>query len=291
MRPEVLTSYRMSPRSFSTRTPPAVADAERRLWIGLGVKIKEARLARQLTDAQLALKAAVSPDVVYLIEAGRPASTEAALRLATSLGRRLDFELVDPRRRAAGPARQADLVHSAMGEVEAGRLRHMGFGVGVDEPYQHYQFAGRADIVAWDLERAALLHIENRTRFPDFQEMAGSYNAKRAYLGAAIAERLGLRRWASETHVMAALWSAEVLHALRLRRKSFRSLCPDSADTFHGWWTGDPPRSGVSSSLVVFDPIATGRQRPFVGFEEATTVRSRHRGYADVARLLESAPR
>lgn len=273
----------MSPRSFATPTPPAVADGERRLWIGLGRQLRDARLARRLTVAQLALKAGVSPDVVYLIEAGRPASTEAALRLATALSRRLDFELVDPRRRADQNLRQADVVHSAMGEVEGGQLRRMSFGVGVDEPYQHYQFAGRADIIAWDLGRAALLHIENRTRFPDFQDMAGAYNAKRAYLGAAIAGRLDIRRWASETHVMAALWSSEVLHALRMRSESFRSLCPDPADAFANWWRGDPPKTGVTSSLVVLDPVAEGRQRPFVGFEEAMTVRPRHHGYADVA--------
>ena len=167
----------------------------------------------------------------------------------------------------------------------------MSFSVGIDEPYQHYQFAGRADMVAWDLGRAALLHIENRTRFPDFQDMAGSYNAKRAYLGAALARRLGIRLWQSEVHVLAALWSAEVLHALRLRRESFRSLCPDSADAFRAWWNGDPAGGRVSSALVVFDPMATSRQRSFVGLEEAMMVRPRHRGYADVARLLESAPR
>ncbi len=120
--------------------------------------------------------------------------------------------------------------------------------------------------------------------------MAGSYNAKRAYLGASLASRLGIRLWRSEVHVLAVLWSSEVLHALRLRRESFRSLCPDSADALRAWWNGNPARDGVSSSLVVFDPIASGRQRPFVGFEEAATVRPRHRGYADVAGLLESAP-
>jgi hypothetical protein len=39
--------------------------------------------------------------------------------------------------------------------------------------------------------------IENRTRFPDFGETAGAFNAKRAYLGAALAERVGISRWAS----------------------------------------------------------------------------------------------
>lgn len=282
----MLTSNRMSPRNFTTATLPAVAEGERRLWIGLGLQLKDARLARRLTVAGLALKAGVSTDVVYLIEAGRPASTEAAIRLATALGRRLEFQLLDPRRRADGQARQADLVHSAMGELEAGHLRRVGYPVGIDEPYQHFQFAGRADIVAWDKARAALLHIENRTRFPDFQDMAGSFNSKRAYLGRALAERLGVRSWASETHVIVALWSSEVLHALRIRKESFRSLCPAPVDAFAGWWRGDAPAAGVTSSLVVLDPVAAGRQRYFIGLEEAMTTRPRHQGYADVAARL-----
>jgi hypothetical protein len=119
---------------------------------------------------------------VYVIEAGQPTSIEALIRIAVALGLRVDCHLVDARRRP--DARQdlsADPVHSAMAEFEASQLRAMRYPVGLDEPYQHYQFAGRADLIAWDIEARALLHIENRTRFPDFQEMAGSFNARRAW--------------------------------------------------------------------------------------------------------------
>jgi hypothetical protein len=40
-----------------------------------------------------------------------------------------------------------------MGEFEARHFRPIVDGVGLDEPYQHYQFAGRADFVAWRLSR------------------------------------------------------------------------------------------------------------------------------------------
>ncbi len=80
-----------------------------------------------------------------------------------------------------------------MGEFEAIRLRHFGRAVSLDEPYQHFQFAGRADLVAWDLDARALLHLENRTRFPNFQDMAGTFNSKRAYLGGVLADRVGIR--------------------------------------------------------------------------------------------------
>ncbi len=174
--------------------------------------------------------------MVYRIEAGRAAPSRASASVAVALGRRLELQLVDSRQRAVRPDLAKDLVHSAMGEFEARHLARTAAHVGIDEPYQHYQFAGRADVVAWDVERRALLHLENRTRFPDFQDMAGTFNAKRAYLGGAIGERLGIRHWASETHVIVGLWSAEVLHALRLRHASFRALCPDDAAGFAAWW-------------------------------------------------------
>ena len=229
----------------------------------------------------------MSTAVVYLAESGRrPLSMEAVVRLARALGRRAELQLVDPRRRVARAELSTDLVHSAMGEFEAAHLRELGYRVGIDEPYQHYQFAGRGDVVAWDVIAKALLHIENRTRFPDLQEFAGSYNAKRAYLAASLGERLGIRRWSSETHVVAALWSSEVLHTVRLREQSFRALCPDPPDSFAAWWTGNQPADGATSTLVVMDPFASGRERSFVGLEAAMTVRPRHRGYATVAALL-----
>ena len=284
----------MSPRSFAAEAAPEVITALRRVWVELGVAVRDARLAKHWSVADLAARAGVSRAIAYAAEAGEPTSLETIARLSAALGRRLDVDLLDPRR-SNEPRRRdltADLVHSAMGEFEARHLRRLGFAVGMDEPYQHYQFAGRADVVAWDLDRAALLHIENRTRFPDFQEMAGAYNAKRAYLGAALAARLGVRAWASETHVMAALWSSEVLHALRLRTESFRSLCPAPPDAWAAWWEGRAPTSGSTSVLVVLDPGAAGRHRPFLGLETARGARPRYRGYAEAAsRLAEAASR
>ena len=96
--------------------------------------------------------------------------------------------------------------------------------------------------------------------------------------------------WASETHVIVGLWSAEVLHALRLRQASFRALCPDDAAGFATWWAGDLDRLGGStSSLIVLDPGAAGRQRPFVSLEEALRVRPRYRGYAEAVTELARA--
>lgn len=85
-----------------------------------------------------------------------------------------------------------------------------------------------------------------------------------------------------------ALWSSEVLHALRLRPDSFRAVCPDPMDAFRQWWCGEPPRTGVTSTLVFLDPVARGGQRLFSGLDEALTARPRHRGYLDVVSLLSA---
>ena len=126
-----------------------------------------------------------SKGTVSGVEAGRQASLDTYARLAVALGLTLDVVLGDRRRRT--PLEPSDLVHAAMGELEARWLTVHGYELALDRPYQHYQFAGRADVLAWTREPARLLHIENRTRFPDLQSAAGSYNAKREYLAAVVA--------------------------------------------------------------------------------------------------------
>lgn len=183
--------------------------------------------------------------------------------------------------------RQADSVHAWMGDAEAGRMQGFRFPVSLDEPYQHYQFAGRGDVVSWSLADRAFMHIENRTQFPNLQETAGSFNAKREYLAAAVAKRVGLRAgWRSVTHVMACLWSGEIQHELRLRTATFRAICPDPQDAFAAWWAGTPPLSGTATCLVLFDPRERPRARRFVGLNDGLKADARYRGYAEAAAEL-----
>jgi hypothetical protein len=224
---------------------------------------------------------------LHAIEHGRPATLEtyAAIALALELEPRLD--LIDPRKRAAS-GRADDLVHAAMGELIAARLATHGFPVAIDEPYQHFQFAGRADVLAWDLSSRSLLHVENRTRFPNLQDAIGSYNAKRQYLPGVIADRLGLRGgFATVTNVIAGLWSSEVIHTARIRAATFAAVCPEDGTPFEMWWKGTTPEPGrPTSSFILLDPIASGfgRRVPFT--DVGSAVRPRYRGYADAVEAL-----
>jgi transcriptional regulator with XRE-family HTH domain len=257
----------------------------------LGLRVRDERVRRRWPLREVASRAGLSVSFVHAIEHGRPASLGAYAAVAAALGLEAAFELVDPRRRSGG--RAEDPVHAAMGEAIARRLASIGFEVAIDDPFQHYQFAGRADVLGWSLERRALLHVENRTRFPNLQDAFGSYNAKRRYLPGVLAERLGLRDgWQVVTNVIAALWSSEVIHDLRLHPASFRAVCPNGAEAFQQWWAGQPPsRPGASSSLVLFDPVGGGRsdRRRFVGLEAVDVVRGRYRGYPDAVKAIRAS--
>ncbi len=265
-------------------------DDTQRIRVQLGFSIRSERRRRRLTLREVGAIAGVDHSTVHYVEVGRPASLEVVERIVRALRLRLEVTIVDPRRRELG-ARSIDPVHSAMGEIMAAHFQGLGFGVGVDEPFQHYQHAGRADIVVWSLEPAMLLHIENKTEFPDLQAALGSFNVKRAYLGEELAERLGVRRWLSETHVIAGLWSADVLHVVRLRTASLRGACPDPATHWAEWWAGTPPVSGRHSSMIVWDPLeGTRRDRDrWVSLEEIGGVRPRYRDYRDSLQALRNA--
>ena len=191
----VFTPSEMSPTRRLDPMAPAAQAALARMAMDAGRQIQEERNRRGWTLRTLADRAGVALGVAHDAEAGRVLSLQSYARLAAALGLRPTLDMADPRARRglhAGPrtaGETADIVHATMGEVEARALAHPVRTLAIDEPYQHYQFAGRADVLAWDREN--LLHIENRTRFPNLQEAAGSYNAKRRYLARDLAQTPG----------------------------------------------------------------------------------------------------
>lgn len=278
----------MSPTSHIRPAAPAATRALNRLAVWAGRKVKDERTRRGWSGRALAARAGISGAYVSEIESGVLVSLDTYARVFTALD--LPLDLAADRRERATFLRGQDFVHAAMGELEAQRLRHFGYPVGIDEPYQHYQFAGRADIVAWDLGARALLHIENRTQFPNVQESLGSFGAKRVYLGSVLAERAGIgsEGWASETHVIAALWSGEVTRAVRMRETTFRVACPDELDPFDRWWAGRACElSGNSVIFALMDPAPTVRESFRFGSLDRVQARPRYADYAGAAERLK----
>lgn len=292
---------------MSPDTPDTDAAAEVETEIGriaesLGTAIREERRRRGLTLRAIAQRAQVAVASVQRIEAGARGSLEMYVRLADALDAGLGIDLagrmlgVDPPIGSSEtpPAGllvrhdATDIVHAAMAEQEVNAVAGPGIGVGVDEPWQHYRFSGRADVVAWHARRRALLHIENKTRIPDVQDAIGRFNSTRTYLAGAVWERLAMvGPPVVETHVLVALWSSEILDVLRRHPGTFGAAFPSPAEAFSAWWSGRVAESGISTSLVLLDPFATGGQSQFATLTEALEgIRPRVSGYAAAADLL-----
>src|SRR4051794_39273660 len=124
----------MSPAKLLGPPSDAVRASLDRVWADIGAKVREARLSRGWTIERLAQQSGSSRWSIYLLERGEPTSLELVIRALSALGLRLEFEAIDPRRRArTAVSRAEDPVHAFMGEFEAGRLRSNGHKVGIDE--------------------------------------------------------------------------------------------------------------------------------------------------------------
>jgi transcriptional regulator with XRE-family HTH domain len=277
---------KMSPPSAVQPATPSAAALANRIASAIGLAVLEERRRRGWTTRDVAQRARVAASTVSSVEARRRASLDVYARLAVALG--LQMQVVLDVGGSSRPQREgADLVHAAMGELWAELLAGCGYEVAIDQPYQHYQFAGRADVLAWTSDPACLLHIENRTRFPDLQQAAGSYNAKREFLAPVVARQIGIKSFKTVSHVMVGLWSAEVIHSIRTRRATFRALCPDDEAPFAAWLAGKPPVGVSTSSLVLLDPFTRKRSARIVGLARVLDgVRPRVRGYREAAGRL-----
>ncbi len=58
---------------------------------------------------------------------------------------------------------------------------------------------------------------------------------------------------------------------------------------FAAWWSGRPPTAGTTTTFVLFDPLAQGRQRRWLGLEAVLLARPRVSSYRDAAERLRRA--
>ena len=229
---------------------------------------------------------------MYLVERGDPTTIETCARFGTALGMRLEASLQDPHEKAR-PGRAEDPVHAAIVEGLVARYETQGRLVGADEPFQHFQFAGRADVTAVDTAGPDLLHHEVKTAIVNVGELAGAWNVKRQYLARALADRYAIRGgFRAVTHVLTIAWTADCLRVLRLREATLRSLGPDVPGPFARWWDGGRPEAPATTSIViVLDPLERPRAPAWAPLQDLGALRPRHRSYADLLHELHKVGR
>src|SRR5687768_15402262 len=131
----------VSPRRCPQPLVPAARSALLRMAVAGGGQLRDERQRRDLTLEEVAHRAGVGRSTIQRLESGEPSSLETYARVASALALRPDLVFADPARRERGARADEDVVHSAMGEVEARRLAAApSLRLAIDEPYQHFQF-------------------------------------------------------------------------------------------------------------------------------------------------------
>lgn len=288
----MLTSRAMSPFRTVEPATPAVLARTTAIQAAAGDRIRAVRRRRRWSVDRLARAAGISRSLVYLVERGEGTTIATYARIGTVLGMRVDL-LLDDDRAPTRSERAVDPVHAAMVELLAARYAERGRWVGTDEPFQHFQFAGRADLAVIDPTGPDLLHHEVKTAIPNVGELAGAWNVKRQYLAGALAARYGYAAgFRTVTHVLTLAWTGECLRVLRLRAATICSLAPDDTIAFEAWWARTPPvRTGTIATAILLDPIARPRATPWIGLDGAPTCRPRHAAYAGLLDALRRVHR
>lgn len=97
-----------------------------------GDAVRNERRQRKVTLRALATASGLGRATIADVEAGRPATLDTYVRVASVLRLRADLRLVDPRRRDGAADRQRDVVHAAMGEAQVAHFLELGCQVRID---------------------------------------------------------------------------------------------------------------------------------------------------------------
>ncbi len=277
----------MSPRSAQRPPSQRAAALANRIAVRFGERIQNRREERRWTLAVLAKAARLSIGLVHKIDAGQPGSIDSYARLATALGLDL-FDSGDQSRGSDDTHRDQDPVHAAMGEVEAKHLRRLGYVVRMDEPYQHFRFAGRADSWpgTWGAAPSCISRTERASRTSRTRSAVTTESARTSVAcwpsvsgspkGGA-ARRMRSSRSGHPRSFEACACASN---------RSWPSVRTMSRSSPHGGQAN--PAAGRHTTLVILDPVDFGRrdQASFIGLADLGRAEPRYTGYAEAVATL-----
>ena len=161
-------------------------------FVRLGLAIRALRRRRVWRQADLAVAAGVSQELVSLIERGHGdrVAMRTILRVASALDARVVVQL---RWRAGDLDRLLDAGHARISSAMVERLRSAGWDCRVEVTYSIGRATGSIDILAWHPGSRSLLVIEIKTELASAEATFRKLDEK-ARLAAAIAvDRFGWR--------------------------------------------------------------------------------------------------
>ena len=186
----------MSPTSHRALPAPGAIRALNRLAVTAGQAVRARAHAAALVPS-VARRPSRHLGRLCLGDRGRACRfrSRPTRRVFTALGVPLDMTGDPTPPGAAAPGRGQDLVHSAMGELEAPAApARSGSRLPSTSPTSTTSSLAVRTWSRGTRQPSALLHIENRTQFPNVQEALGGFGSKRAYLGGVLAARLWARQ-------------------------------------------------------------------------------------------------
>ena len=156
----------------------------------LGRRFRALRHRLGWRQSDVGAKAALSQDLVSLVERGRvaDASVRSLRALALALGGELRIELSF---RGAELDRLLDEGHAALLGAVAARLEALGWEVRPEVSFSEFGERGSIDIVGWHAPSRTLLVIEIKTELVSVEETLRRHDAKVRLAGDLVRKRFG----------------------------------------------------------------------------------------------------
>jgi len=255
----------------------------------VGMLVRETRETIGWTQAELGARTGTSQTKVWRVERQRPGALDLATldSFLTALGLRLTLE-------ASGwhlqdRAEQRDLVHAALVQAFAGRLRRIGWIVHTEVPTGRDAPTGWIDLLAFREQDAALLTGEIKSRIDDvggLQRQVDRYDREALWA----ARRLGWQPEVTRVAVVC-LDSEEVAAAARINMGILAPAFPGDPGALDAWLRnpGAPPPVGRTLAMVDLAPRRGPKllRTPLSGRRRSAPA---YAGYAQAAAALR-APR